>query len=314
MRLIAAFIKLIRLPNLIFIALTQFLFYYAIIQPQFEKSAIQPLFSFSLLSLLIFASVLIAAAGYIINDYFDINIDQVNKPKKNVVDLVISRRWAMFWHSYISFTGVAIGFYVGWATDIWWIGFTNFICTVLLFTYSSTFKKKLLIGNIIISLLTGWTVALIGLSVFYHIYKGGTAYSVFENDKLFRFTILYSSFAFIISIIREAVKDMEDMAGDLRYGCKTMPIKWGLNAAKIYVVLWVSILIAILFILLAYVLQYSWWWLDLYTMIAIIFPLTLTLTKIKKAKVSSDFHEISNLTKFIMLTGILSLFFFKFYL
>lgn len=314
MRLIAAFIQLIRLPNLIFIALTQYLFHFTIVLPLFKNQGIEPIFSWSLLTLLIFSSVLIAAAGYIINDYFDINIDLVNKPHKNVIDAIINRRWAMFWHSLLSFIGVAIGFFVGWKINIWWIGPANFLCSFFLFTYSTTFKKRLLLGNIIISLLTGWTVALIGLSNFYLVYFHKPLFGDIENDKLFRLTILYSAFAFIISLIREAVKDMEDIEGDRKFGCTTLPIKWGMNAARIYVVLWLSVLMAILFILLAYVLQYKWWWLDLYTLLLIIIPLVFTLVKIQKARVAKDYHALSSLTKGIMFAGILSMIFFKFYL
>ena len=99
MKLVLAFLKLIRLPNLSFICLTQLLFHYCIIYPIFKKGGAEPVFDNFYLYLLILSSVLIAAAGYIINDYFDINIDQVNKPQMNVVDCIISRRWAMLWHS-----------------------------------------------------------------------------------------------------------------------------------------------------------------------------------------------------------------------
>ena len=97
MRLIAAFLKLIRVPNLIFIALTQFLFYYCILVPLLKPSAAEPSIDQNRFVLLVVASVVIAAAGYIINDYFDVDIDQVNRPKKNVVDMIVSRRWAMLW-------------------------------------------------------------------------------------------------------------------------------------------------------------------------------------------------------------------------
>src|SRR6188474_1803379 len=100
MRLIAAFLKMIRLPNLIFIALTQVLFQFCIYSPLYHGQI--QLHDTRNFFLLVAASVLIAAAGYIINDYFDINIDQVNKPKGNVVDTVVSRRWAMAWHFILS--------------------------------------------------------------------------------------------------------------------------------------------------------------------------------------------------------------------
>src|SRR5664279_769016 len=120
MKLISAFLRLIRWPNLVFIALTQLLFFYCVIIPTLPDSYYQrgnkltPL----LFYLLVAASVLIAAAGYIINDYFDINIDQVNKPQKMVVQKIINRRWAIFLHLVITFTGLALSVYVSLKTSV----------------------------------------------------------------------------------------------------------------------------------------------------------------------------------------------------
>jgi 4-hydroxybenzoate polyprenyltransferase len=110
MKLLLAFFRLIRWPNLFFIALTQFLFYYCIIIPSlpsdyfFQQKALTP----NLFYYLVIASVLIAAAGYIINDYFDINIDQVNKPAKMVVQKIISRHWAILFHLLITLAGITL--------------------------------------------------------------------------------------------------------------------------------------------------------------------------------------------------------------
>ena len=111
MRLIVAFFKLIRLPNLIFIALTQLLFYYCILLPLLKPVGAKVSLDETHFFLLILASVLIAAAGYVINDYFDVDIDQVNRPRKNVVDNIVSRRWAMLWHFLLSGTGLLLSLY-----------------------------------------------------------------------------------------------------------------------------------------------------------------------------------------------------------
>jgi 4-hydroxybenzoate polyprenyltransferase len=314
MKLVVAFLKLIRLPNLFFIALTQFLFYSCIILPIFKKGGAVPVFDNIYLLLLILSSVLIAAAGYIINDYFDINIDQVNKPRMNVVDNVISRRWAMLWHSVFSFAGVALGFYIGWKLNVFWLGLMNLLCSVLLFVYSTTFKKQLLSGNIIISVLTAWSVAVPGLSAFYIVFYNPEIYSGIENNKLLRITILYTAFAFIISLIREAIKDMEDLPGDAKYGCRTMPIVWGINATKVYTAVWLCVLAGSLLIIQGYLLQYKWWWPVAYSLIFITSLCIIILRDLYKAVSPKDFHRLSNYSKLIMLTGILSMLFFYFYL
>src|SRR4051812_45209477 len=103
MNKVAAFLQLIRWPNLVFIALTQVLFQYCLLYPIFDKSRMAPVIDSAALFIILMASVLIAAAGYIINDYFDINIDQINKPDRQYIPKVVTRRWAILWHSLLSF-------------------------------------------------------------------------------------------------------------------------------------------------------------------------------------------------------------------
>ena len=109
------------------------------------------------------------------------------------------------------------------------------------------------------------------------------------------------------------VKDIEDMHGDLKYNCKTLPIVWGLNAAKLFVSIWLIVLIAAILILQVYALQLQWYWMVIYNCITILLPLVLVVVKVIRATQSKDFSSISALIKTVMLAGILSLLFFKFY-
>jgi 4-hydroxybenzoate polyprenyltransferase len=317
MKLAGSFFRLIRWPNLLFIALTQLLFYYAVVLPllpdqyyQLKQQLSVPVFA-----ILVLASVLIAAAGYIINDYFDINIDRVNKPDKMVVERVIKRRWAIIWHIVLTFTGLALSLYVGIKTSLI-IFFANAGCALLLWVYSTTFKKKLLSGNIIISLLTAWTIIVLYFAV-------NTVYLnpfrqhpdvITAMNQVFKFAALYAGFAFIISLIREVVKDMEDMEGDARYGCKTMPIVWGIPAAKVFVGVWMVVLAGAVAIIIIYMLQKGWWISALYCLGLVIIPLIAVLNGFYKAQNSSDYHTISSRIKWVMLAGILSMLLLKIYL
>jgi 4-hydroxybenzoate polyprenyltransferase len=128
-----------------------------------------------------------------------------------------------------------------------------------------------------------------------------------------RFAFLYSGFAFIISLVREVVKDIEDMEGDEKYGCRTLPIVWGVPAAKIFAAVWLVVIIAMLVIVQFYVLQMGWWWSALFCILLIILPLLYVLRKLYTAQVPADYHRLSSLIKWAMLTGILSMIFFKFY-
>ncbi|HEV7621330.1 MAG TPA: geranylgeranylglycerol-phosphate geranylgeranyltransferase [Flavisolibacter sp.] len=304
MKLIGAFLRLIRWQNLVFIALTQLLFYYCIYQPLIKGNNIPHLIW------IIMASVFIAAAGYIINDYFDLNIDQINKPQKNVFVRIIARRWAIVWHLILSFLGIiATVFAVGWHK--WYIIAANIFCIALLWFYSTSFKRKLLIGNIVISLLTAWTI----LIIFFSFTNPRNALMSVDPEvhKLFRLAFLYAGFAFIISLIREAIKDMEDLQGDERYNCKTLPIVAGIRTTRIYINVWLVVLTGSLIVLQLYILQFGWWPAVIYSIFLVIVPLAVIFFKLSKAVSAKDFSDLSKWAKFVMLTGILSMIFFRIY-
>ncbi|HEU4609530.1 MAG TPA: UbiA family prenyltransferase, partial [Chitinophagaceae bacterium] len=167
---------------------------------------------------------------------------------------------------------------------------------------------------VIISLLTAWVVL-----VLYFVHIPVYSYDQLGADQLnalsriFKLAVLYGGFAFIISLIREVVKDMEDMPGDARYGCRTMPIVWGMQVSRVFIATWVVVLIASILIILVYVLPYKWWWPSIYCTLLILIPLGLLLQRLFKARSPADFHRLSSMIKAIMLTGILSILFFNLY-
>ena len=312
MKILAAFFQLVRWPNLVFIALTQVLFEYCIYRsiylPVNADGAETKQFVF-----LVLASVLIAAAGYIINDYFDLNIDQVNKPGKVVVNVIINRRWVIFWHMFLSLLGLFFTVSALPIHDYWHLVLANMASIILLWFYSTNLKKQLLIGNVLISVLTAWVILVIFFAK-YPLNIRSVLLADHNEIRFFRFAILYASFAFIISLIREVVKDMEDVEGDRKYGCRTMPILWGINASKVFVAVWIIVLIAVLSILQVYVIPFGWWHSALYCLLLIILPLLWVLRQLSMAKSAEDFHKLSRVIKLVMFTGIVSMFFFRIYL
>ncbi|MGZ3847950.1 MAG: geranylgeranylglycerol-phosphate geranylgeranyltransferase [Flavisolibacter sp.] len=303
MNLVSAFLRLIRWPNLLFIILTQLLFYYCIYVPLYGLN------DYIKLTWLMIASVFIAAAGYIINDYFDLNIDQVNKPEKNVFVRTINRRWAIIWHLIFNLMGIlatvaAVGLHK------WYLIVANLFCILLLWFYSTSFKRQVIIGNLIISVLTAWTV----LVLFFGYTEPHEAFMANPvSIKFFRLAFLYGGFAFVISLIREAVKDMEDLEGDARYGCRTLPIVSGIRATKLYATIWIVVLVAALLVLQLYILQFGWWPAVIYSTIFVILPLLYMASTLTRAHNRQQFGAVSRLTKWIMLTGILSMIFFRIY-
>ena len=316
MKLLLAFFRLIRWPNLVFIALAQSLFYYCIILPSLPPAyyllpykLTQPLFF-----LLMIASIFIAAAGYIINDYFDINIDQVNKPHKMVVEKIIRRRWAIFLHWSITTVGLIISLYVAYKTS-YLIIVVNVLCTILLWFYSTTFKKKLLSGNIIIALLTAWTVLVLFFAAnnTYHFSTSFSADILNAMNRIFKFSVLYGGFAFIISLVREVVKDIEDIEGDAKFNCKTMPVVWGIPPSKVFAGVWLIVLTGALSIIQFYAFQLGWRLTALYCLLFVISPLVWILRKLYAAQNIAQYHKVSSSIKLVMLSGILSMLFFRLY-
>ncbi len=177
--------------------------------------------------LIVLSTVLIAAAGYVINDYFDVKIDLINKPDRVIIGRYLKRRVAMTTHQIFNVLGCLIGFWVNK-----WVFLVSLSSVTLLWLYASYFKKRPFIGNFIVSLLTG--LSLIILTVYYP-----------QNRPL---VILYAMFAFGISLIREIIKDMEDVRGDASHGCRTLPIVWGIPRTKTALYLLIALFIPSLFI------------------------------------------------------------------
>jgi 4-hydroxybenzoate polyprenyltransferase len=313
MNKLADFFKLIRWPNLLFIALTQVLFFFCVVEPVLYNGVHMPRENSILFLILCVSSVLIAAAGYIINDYFDLNIDLVNKPSRMVVDKSISRRWAIFFHMFLSVAGILMGFYIALQNGNWVIGIANTFCVFFLWFYSTTFKKKLLSGNIMISLLTAWVVFVVYLLTIHQKTDLFNLISPGAPQKLLRLAILYSSFAFIITLVREIVKDVEDMEGDAKYGCRTMPIVWGVEFSKVFASIFMIILLALLVVVLFYILQFGMWVAAAYDIVLIIIPAAYCMYLLMKAKSVKDFSLLSKWIKAVIFTGILSMILFKFF-
>jgi 4-hydroxybenzoate polyprenyltransferase len=312
MKQVKAFLQIARWQNLLFIALTQCLFHFCILIPNLSSVGFKPQVAGNFFVLIIFASIVIAGSGNIINDYFDLNIDKINKPDKLVVDKYISRRWVIFWHLLLSLTGIMCSVYVGMKLNLFWLGLANSFCVLLLFIYSASLKKQFLIGNIVVSALTSWVVMILILPEYEALNKTSTE-TLEAYYKILRIGILYASFSFIISVIREVIKDMEDIDGDRKNGCRTMPIVWGLNATKVFVAVWLIVLIGVVAIAQLYVLRFKWWMSILYAFILIVTPLFYIFKKLIKAQSAKEFHKLSSLVKWVMLSGILSMIFFWIY-
>ena len=300
------FLKLIRIQNLIFIALTQFFFRYCILLPIIKLEQISPAFSSIDFSLLVLSTVFIAAAGYAINDYFDIRIDRINKPQKIIVGKYISRRQTILTHTVFNVTAVVIGIYLSYKVGSIKLAAFNLIMCALLWFYSVKYKAFFLIGNIIISLSSAMTIIVVWLFEIYALKSSGQI--IIINLKLLNFFLFsYVIFAFFVSLIREIVKDVEDIEGDKKCGCSTLPIVMGDIKTKYVLLLLVILLIIALsfFSYLSYFNQLTivFWYIN----IALIMPLLYTAYVIYVANNKADYTFLSGILKFIMFAGIFSM-------
>lgn len=298
-----ALLRLIRWPNLLFIALAQILVYLFIVYRGVElpfyyafDSAIKP-FNVELFQLII-STVLIAAAGYMINDYFDVRIDAVNKPDRLILSKVISRRAMITWHVVLNLTAILLVMKLAYENQLRLIAI-QFFCITALVIYSMSFKRKLFIGNLLVGLLIGLSVLLVG------IYEPNFRVLSFAGTYA-KLLWLYAFFAFLITLIREIVKDAEDMRGDLREGCRTIPIVLGLQKTK-------QIIYIIYFFLLGLITAFVFKLFEhktllcIYFIVGIIVPSFIILFKVAKAKRTADFANISSYIKWLTLSGILSM-------
>src|SRR3990172_8984115 len=215
--MVIAFLKLIRLQNLLIIALTQYLMRLCIIRPMLQINGFELQFSGFNFFLLVLSTTMIAGAGYIINDYFDTKVDRRNDPSMVIVGKSIKRRVAMISHIIISTIAIAIGFFIAWRVGIIWLGYINAVCAGILWFYSTTYKHRPLLGNMIIAVLAALVPLIVGL---YEIPLLNKEYSGTNFNHIFVWIAGFSFFAFLTTLIREIIKDLEDIEGDSDCGSK----------------------------------------------------------------------------------------------
>ena len=252
--------------------------------------------------LLVLSTILLAAGGYVINNIYDQETDSVNKPNNVIVGRSISETQAYNLYFALTVSGVAIGFYL--SNVIQKPGFASIFILIAatLYLYASSLKQMLLIGNIVVALLLSFSVIIIGI---FDLYPA----TVLENQQQMKifFSILldYAVFAFMINILREMIKDIEDMDGDYNQGMNTLPIAIGkLRTCKIIFVLSIIPVLSILLYINKYLLDLLW--VTIYMLLFVCGPLILFTVKMLKANTKKDFHFLSLLLKFILLFGILS--------
>lgn len=303
-----AFLRLIRFKNLLVIGLLQYLLRYGLLLPMLRFYEIDPALSHLKFLLLVLTTELLAASGYIINDYFDVKIDRINRPDKVVVGQDFQRRKVLLFHVLFTFIGVFMGLFLAYIYRKENYALMFVVIPVLLWFYSTTLKKQVLIGNFTISLLTALVPYFVVSLEFAALGKlhGQSILSTEACSMAWFWTTGFAFFAFISNMGREIIKDMEDLKGDREAGCHTLPIEMGVKYTRTVVMLLSLASVSALWIVFAVVPQLwgsriTFW----YFIIFLTIPYLWLIWQVFKAKEPYQLHRASQLSKAIMLFGIL---------
>ena len=310
------FLKLIRFPNLIILALAQCLIYYMVVVPLLKTSEFTPSLHTWQFLLIVLSTVLIAAGGYVINDFFDKDIDAANGIGK-VHDF---SGWTMKTLYFVfSIIGIAIGLYLTYALKLRQFALTYLLTAALLYFYSASYKRLPLVGNFVVAFLTAVAVFLPAFADYELQYAFRDIKLPVINNKMYNLRLIiaitaaYAFFAFLISLVREIIKDMEDIEGDREFGCNTLPIVAGINNTKLIAI---GLLLLIVGLILFIQIKQAWWEslpVFGYTILFVQVPLLILSVKLFLSAEKKHLKVASMIAKVVMVGGILSLPVFKFF-
>ena len=310
MELFRDIMRLVRWSNLLFLAALIWLMEKWVAVPMLDKAAFGEQLPWYLLLLITLATLGIAAGGYVINDYFDVKIDRINRPDEVVVTRSVSKPVAMRISIVLSSIGALCGLVVAGLLHSLTIAILFILIPGLLWFYSSSYKRLFMVGNLIIALLAGITpivVAMTNVAILQLRYGTIIPFTTLPHD-LYAWLGGFALFAFLLTWIREIVKDLQDQMGDRELECHSMPVVWGEKWTKVFVTGLIVATLAIIGHLWYHVLPFPISWTSLstrYIALGIVIPLLCTLWLLWAAKIPSDYKNCQQVVKFTMLIGML---------
>ncbi|MFV0391863.1 MAG: geranylgeranylglycerol-phosphate geranylgeranyltransferase [Paludibacteraceae bacterium] len=302
-----AYLEIIRWKNLLFLAFVQWLILHAVSFPLLQTFGFKISDNSLVYWLLIASTAFITAGGYVINDYFDVKIDRINHPEKVIVGEKIPLGHTMRYYQVLTGTGILFGLTVSAIAQSLTLGLIFLLTPGLLWFYSASYKRQFVIGNLIVALTTALSVFVVAILVVAQlkIDYGMLLTQTPVPKSIYGWTGGFAGFAFLLTWVREIIKDMEDLHGDRELECRTMPIKWGISKTKIFIYALIVLTIGALFLADHYFILFENDITARYIIFGLTIPLLVLAYLIFKAKDSPDFHRASTLSKYIMLVGIL---------
>lgn len=307
---IKAYLKLLRVGNLAFMAILLYVMEKWVAYPLLSHQMLAEQMPWWVLVGLILSVVLVAAGGYVVNDYFDVKIDRINRPDELVVTRVISRETALRLAQVLSGIGVIMGLVVAWWAHSWTLLFIYIVMPGLLWFYSSSYKRMLLVGNIVVafaSAIVPLLVAIVNVDVLRHQYGEALAYTPIVG-QLYVWLSGFAAFAFMLTLAREMVKDIEDIEGDREMECRTLPIVAGVRITKIIVTSLLVLTAAVVAYMALVVLPFPTEWQSLpmrYVLFGIELPIACTSVLLWAAKTPIEYQRTQLVIKFVMFIGVL---------
>ncbi len=280
------------------IAGTQCLFKMFVVDPLLVTSAL----TYRQFVLLVFATVCIAAAGYIINDIEDTKADEINKPEKVVVGKTIKESHAFIMYMALNILGVIFGVYLANMVGNRGLAIVFVIISGILYAYATQIKEIIIMGNFLVSALVAMTIIIIGM---FDVSPIQDISNASETTLVFKIIYVYALFALLVNFIRELIKDIEDVKGDHVAGIKTLPIVLGRQrAAKIASAL--AILTAGVIFYFVYQYLYDQPWAVAYVLLLVMAPLLYFSFKAWQVENQKELSMLSTLLKLILLFGMFS--------
>jgi len=303
-------LRLVRYQNLIFVAILLWVMEKWVAVPILDSQLYGEQLPWYVLLLLIAATVCVAAGGYVVNDYFDVKIDRINHPDKLIVTNTISKTAAVRIGWALSGVGIVCGLAAAWLVRSWSLSIIYVFVPGLLWFYSSSYKRRFLIGNIVVAFvaaLTPMVIAFANVGLLRSRYGVLLEYTPLERD-LYVWLGGFALFAFLCTLIREIIKDMQDKQGDCELECRTLPIRLGET--------WTKVIVTLLIVLTMGLIGYVWYallpfphvWQSLstrYMVFGLQIPFVCELWLLWAARIPSDYRGAQGLMKLIMFLGML---------
>jgi len=307
------FFKLIRYQNLLMIIVTMCLIRYALL-PFFNETISLPTIWFVYILL---GVVCVTAGGYVINDIYDIEADKINKPNNTYVGNLVSITKAKYYYTLLTVVGIGFGTYLSVKVDSMGLSLFFIVTAILLFLYTRFLKRTIFLGNVLISILVSLPIFMVYIYETVNVPKHDSfleiVMSIFSSMGVYITILYYMFFSFIATLIRELIKDIEDVDGDNYMNMSTLPIIFGMRRAR-NVAIFFSIIFVISLIIIskAFIDDTDFFVLGIYNYLFLVLPLLYFVYVLWNAKAHKQFSFLSSYMKWIMVSGILSMLIFKF--